>query len=65
MLVPEYIQSRCAPEPLAGGLEGLLRDPNAASAQRAGFAEALALLRPPQGLPSEAAATAVLAAIGR
>jgi len=65
MLVPEYIQSDCAPGPLAAGLERLLRDPSAAPAQRAGFAEALALLRPPQGLPSEAAATAVLAAIGR
>jgi lipid-A-disaccharide synthase len=65
MLVPEFIQLRCAPGPLAAGLERLLRDPNAVAAQRAGFAEALALLRPPQGLPSEAAATAVLAAIGR
>jgi lipid-A-disaccharide synthase len=65
MLVPEYIQLRCAPGPLAAGLARLLRDPSAAAAQRAGFAEALALLRPPQGLPSEAAAAAVLAAIGR
>ena len=37
-----------------------LRDPAAVAAQRAGFAEVLARLRAPEGLPSEAAAVAVL-----
>ncbi|MBL6455041.1 lipid-A-disaccharide synthase [Belnapia sp. T6] len=59
-VVPEFIQERCTPALLAEGLVRLLRDPAAAAAQRAGFAEALALLRPPEGVPSEAAAAAVL-----
>jgi lipid-A-disaccharide synthase len=43
----------------------LLRAPEAVARQREGFAEALARLRPPEGLPSEAAAQAVLAAVDR
>jgi len=65
MLVPEFIQLRCSPGNLAGGLRRLLRDPAAVAEQRAGFKDALGRLRPPEGLPSEAAAAAVLAAIGR
>ena len=63
MVVPEYLQSRCTPGNLADGLRGLLREPDRIAAQRAGFAEALDRLRPPAGLPSEAAATAVLKAL--
>ncbi|MDB5373176.1 MAG: lipid-A-disaccharide synthase [Belnapia sp.] len=60
-VVPELLQQACTPEALAAALLRLLRDPDAAAAQRAGFAEVLARLTPPEGLPSEAAAAAVLA----
>jgi lipid-A-disaccharide synthase len=63
-VVPEFIQERCTPPLLARGLTQLLREPAAVAAQRAGFAEALGRLRPPEGVPSEAAATAVLAMLG-
>jgi lipid-A-disaccharide synthase len=60
-VAPEYLQEYCTPEVLARDLAGLLTDPAAAAAQRAGFAEVLAKLRPPEGVPSAAAAAAVLA----
>jgi lipid-A-disaccharide synthase len=60
-VVPEFLQERCTAPLLAEGLVRLLRDREVAAAQRAGFAEVLARLRPPEGLPTEAAATAVLA----
>ncbi|MBX6742392.1 MAG: lipid-A-disaccharide synthase, partial [Acetobacteraceae bacterium] len=59
-IVPERLQEECTPDKLAAELVRLLREPQAAAAQRAGFTEVLAKLRPPQGLPSEAAADAVL-----
>ncbi|MBR0670961.1 lipid-A-disaccharide synthase [Neoroseomonas soli] len=59
-VVPERLQQDCTPEALAEALLTPLRDPAAAAAQRAGFAEALAHLRAPEGMPSEAAAEAVL-----
>jgi lipid-A-disaccharide synthase len=62
-VVPERIQENCTPEALSAALVRLLREPTAIAAQREGFAEVLALLRPPEGLPSEAAAAAVLAAL--
>jgi len=60
-VVPELLQQDCTPAALAEGLSLLLRDQAAVAAQRAGFAEVIARLRPPEGLPSEAAAAAVLA----
>ena len=63
-LVPELIQGASTPPLLASTLEALLNDPAAATAQRAGFSVVLDSLRPPHGLPSEAAADAVLALIG-
>ena len=63
-LVPELIQGASTPPLLASTLEALLNDPAAAGAQRAGFSVVLDSLRPPRGLPSEAAADAVLALIG-
>jgi lipid-A-disaccharide synthase len=60
-LVPELLQQDCTPEKLAATLQTLLNDPNAASAQRAGFAAALATLRAPAGTPSDAAAGAIAA----
>jgi lipid-A-disaccharide synthase len=59
-VVPERIQEACVPDALAEALLRPMLDPAAAAAQRAGFAEALAKLRAPAGLPSEAAAEAVL-----
>jgi len=48
---------------LAEALLAPMLDPAVAAAQRAGFAESLAKLRAPEGLPSEAAAQAVLAVL--
>jgi lipid-A-disaccharide synthase len=59
-LVPELLQQDCTPEKLAGTLHGLLTEPGAAAAQRAGYAAALATLRAPVGHPSDAAAAAIL-----
>jgi len=59
-VVPEYLQQAATPEALAEGLAGLLLDPAPAAAQRAGFADMLAKLRPAEGLPSAAAAAVVL-----
>jgi len=59
-LVPELLQQDCEPAKLAATLQTLLSDPQAASAQRNGFASALATLRPPGALPSAAAAAAIL-----
>jgi len=59
-VVPERLQQDCTPEALAEALVRPLLDPAVAAAQRAGFREALARLRAPEGLPSEAAAEAVL-----
>ncbi|MDP3419102.1 lipid-A-disaccharide synthase [Falsiroseomonas sp.] len=62
-VVPEYLQQDATPEALAEGLAGLLLDPAQAAAQREGFAEMLAKLRPAEGTPSAAAAAAVLQTI--
>jgi lipid-A-disaccharide synthase len=58
-IVPELIQQACNPDRLGPALDALLAGP-AAAAQRAAFAGPLAALRPPDGLPSEAAASVVL-----
>jgi lipid-A-disaccharide synthase len=59
-VVPELIQQACTPDRLAVEMGTLLNDPAAVAAQLSACREALALLRPPAGLPSEAAAAAVL-----
>lgn len=64
-LAPERLQQDCTPAALSAVLLRLLGDPAAAAVQREGFAAVRALLRAPEGLPSEAAAAAVLAAAGR
>jgi lipid-A-disaccharide synthase len=63
-LVPELLQEQCRPDILSATLLGLLRNPDQAAAQRAGFATALASLRAPEGMPSAAAAQAILAVLG-
>ncbi|MFN3449289.1 MAG: lipid-A-disaccharide synthase [Roseococcus sp.] len=64
-VVPERLQQDCTPAALERALAPLLAGGAEAEAQRAGFREALARLAPPSGLPSEAAAEAVLAELGR
>jgi lipid-A-disaccharide synthase len=58
-IVPELLQGDATPEKLAAALEKILT-PEGAAAQRAEFAAQLARLRAPEGLPSDAAAAAVL-----
>ena len=62
-IIPELVQEDCTPEKLSHELVRLLSDPAAAQAQRDGFAGVFGMLRPPGGVPSEAAAAAVLRAI--
>ena len=59
-IVPELLQQDCTPATLAAILARLIGDDAVAAAQRAAFRDVLATLRPPAGLPSEAAAHAVL-----
>ena len=60
LVVPELLQQDCTPERLAATVTTLIREPATAEAQRAAFRDIAAALRPPQGLPSAAAAAAVL-----
>lgn len=60
-VVPEQLQQDCTPQRLAADLVRLMTDPAVVAEQRKGFDGVLAMLRPPQGLPSAAAADAVLA----
>ncbi len=62
-IAPELLLGDCNPAALAQALKRLLDDPAAVAAQRAGFAEVLQQLRPAEGIPSEAAAAAVLEAL--
>ncbi len=59
-VVPELLQEDCTPERLAATVSGLITEPERAAAQRAAFRSVLATLHPQAGLPSEAAARAVL-----
>jgi lipid-A-disaccharide synthase len=59
-VVPELLQYESRPDRLAAELHRLLTDRDAVAAQRQGFAEALDMLRPASGTPSECAAEAVL-----
>jgi lipid-A-disaccharide synthase len=59
-VVPEMLQYECTPRRLAAELHRLLSDPAAREAQQSGFAEAMKMLRPPVGSPSECAAEIVL-----
>jgi lipid-A-disaccharide synthase len=59
-VVPELIQQTCTPERLAMEIGRLIEDEGAAEAQRVAFAAVMASLRPVEGLPSDAAAAAVL-----
>ena len=60
LVVPELLQDACTPEKLAATVRVLLSDAGVAGAQRAAFGAVMASLRAPEGVPSEAAARAVL-----
>ena len=60
LLVPELLQENCTAETLSRTALALLHDAAMAQAQRDGFRRLLDTLRPPCGLPSEAAAREVL-----
>ncbi len=60
-VVPELLQERCAPAPLARTLLRLVDDATVAAAQRAAFAGVMETLRVPGGIPSEVAAAEILA----
>jgi lipid-A-disaccharide synthase len=62
-LVPELLQSDCAPAKLAATVTTLLTDAATAAQQRAGFGEVIASLKAPDGEPDDAAARAVLEVI--
>jgi lipid-A-disaccharide synthase len=59
-VIPEYLQEKCTPETLAAALETLLADASARDAQRAGCAEALALIGLGREQPSLVAADRIL-----
>jgi len=59
-VVPELLQQDCTAEILSRTTLNLLRDVQAATAQRNAFGGILDSLRPPKGAPSEAAAHEVL-----
>jgi len=63
--IPEFILDRCRPDLLTEAVTGLLTSPEAREAQRQAYAEALDMLRPLMGLPSEAAAEVVLNLINK
>ena len=64
-IIPEMIQQDCTPDRLGPALTRLLTDPAAAAAQCAACRDELEKLRPPHGLPSEAAADAVVELLDR
>ena len=64
-IVPELLQQDCTPAKLRETLCTLLTDEATAGAQRAAFAEIIASLRAPSGLPADAAAKAVLDVLGQ
>jgi lipid-A-disaccharide synthase len=64
-IVPELIQEEVTPERIVATLLPLLTDPEAARAQCDAYAAQLARLRPPHGLPSDAAAEAVLSLLAQ
>jgi lipid-A-disaccharide synthase len=63
-LVPELLQYESRPDRLAAELHRLLVDPQVVQTQRQGFNQALGMLKPPSGSPSECAAEAVLSMLG-
>lgn len=63
--VPEFVQECCRSDLIGDKLTDLLENPAAREQQLAAAGEALAMLRPVEGLPSAAAAAIVLSFIDR
>ena len=61
--VPEFLQDQCNGKNLAESLDKLLKDEHVYKAQQFSAEEAVKLLRPKKGLPSDAAALTVLSLI--
>lgn len=64
-VVPELLQEQSRPDRLAAELHRLLADQSVVDLQRQGFRQALDLLRPPSGSPSDCAAETVLSMLPR
>ena len=62
-VVPELLQGACTPARLADAVAAMLTDPDRRAAQMEAAAEAIAMLTPPSGSPSQAAAETVLKVI--
>ena len=62
-VVPELLQGACTPARLADAVAAILSDPDHRAAQMEGAAEAIAMLTPLAGSPSQAAAETVLKVI--
>ncbi len=62
-VVPELLQQDCTPRKLATTVRTLLTERAVADAQKAAFGAVMESLRAPAGLPSEAAAEAVLSVL--
>lgn len=64
-LIPELLLGDLTPDSLANAILPLLTDKEAAQVQRDGLAEAVAMLTPASGLPSQSAAQEIMALLGR
>jgi len=63
-VVPEFIQERCRSDLIAAKIRELLDDPAARDRQLSSIDDALSMLRPDTGSPSDSAATVVLSLVG-
>ena len=62
-VVPEFIQEKCTPDRVAGGVIDLLEEGETLDRQRASIEQALDALRPQKGTPSGAAADVVMSVL--
>ncbi len=63
-VMPEFLQEACRPDDLAAALGDLLGDPAARMAQKDACRKAIAMLRGPDGAPTETAARTIAHAVG-
>ena len=61
--MPEFIQEKCRPDRVAGGVIDLLEEGETLDRQRASIEQALDALRPQKGTPSGAAADVVMSVL--
>lgn len=62
-VIPEFIQEKCRPDLISGGVLNLLDGGDALAGQKASIEQALDALRPPNGTPSGTAADVVLSVL--